>query len=326
MVEAQAAKATVDLRAVPATEDGRNAESWLISRRGRRAGPGAYAGPPDRPRPLRVFQRRQRGRGAGRQRGARAVADPRRGQRRPAPLPGLRTGRRQPVGSRHPAREGTGQPSPSPRSGTTAKWTSTRSPRRSSRSSAWRGSGDRTSAGSSSAPYGLAAGRHRRLAPGAHRGREGPGPVQRRRHDRQQAHPEHHGCRGRLGRIRRPDRQRPDAGQGLAVDLGVPTAGASETELAPRILAALRVLADRRGRRGAASSTPSVQAIRDLDGLAGNARSWQSPPRRDALKPRRGSAAPARVSLAPAVGTPRSNGEALDRIRFVGGRTTDSAQ
>ena len=33
MVEAQAAKATVDLRAVPATEDGRNARAGLISRR-----------------------------------------------------------------------------------------------------------------------------------------------------------------------------------------------------------------------------------------------------------------------------------------------------
>lgn len=59
--------------------------------------------------------------------------------------------------------------------------------------------------------------------------------------------------------------------KGLAVDLGIPTAGASELELAPRILAALRALADAAGGEAPLPARPSVESIRDLEGEAGNA-------------------------------------------------------
>ncbi len=59
--------------------------------------------------------------------------------------------------------------------------------------------------------------------------------------------------------------------KGLAVDLGIPTPGASEIELAPRILAAMRTLADAAGGDAPLPGRPSVQAIRDLEGEAGNA-------------------------------------------------------
>ena len=102
----------------------------------------------------------------------------------------------------------------------------------------------------------LAAGRDRRLAPGAHRGGQGPGPLQRRPHDRRQAHPEHHGRRGLPGRVCRPDRHRPDAGQGPRRRPRRPDcrgqrdrAGAAD----PRRASGTR---GRRGRRRAASCTP----------------------------------------------------------------------
>jgi hypothetical protein len=58
--------------------------------------------------------------------------------------------------------------------------------------------------------------------------------------------------------------------KGLAVDLGIPTAGAAEVELAPRILTALRALADVAGGDAPFPVKPSVQAIRDLEGATGN--------------------------------------------------------
>lgn len=64
------------------------------------------------------------------------------------------------------------------------------------------------------------------------------------------------------------DRQRV---KGLAVDLGIPTPGVSDLELAPRVLAALRALADSAGGDAPLPARPSVQAIRDLEGEVGNA-------------------------------------------------------
>jgi hypothetical protein len=59
--------------------------------------------------------------------------------------------------------------------------------------------------------------------------------------------------------------------KGLAVDLGVPTAGMSEVDLAPKILGALRSLADAAGGEAPLPPKPSVEMIRDLEGEAGNA-------------------------------------------------------
>ena len=72
--------------------------------------------------------------------------------------------------------------------------------------------------------------------------------------------------------------------KGLAVDLGVPTAGASEIELAPRIIAALRALADAAGGDAPLPARPSVEVIRDLDGLAGNAQVVAIAAAKDTLK------------------------------------------
>jgi hypothetical protein len=58
--------------------------------------------------------------------------------------------------------------------------------------------------------------------------------------------------------------------KGLAVDLGIPTAGTTDVELAPRLLAALRALADAAGGEAPLPARPSVEIIRDLEGDAGN--------------------------------------------------------
>jgi hypothetical protein len=72
--------------------------------------------------------------------------------------------------------------------------------------------------------------------------------------------------------------------KGLAVDLGIPTAGASETELAPRILVALRALAEAAGGDAPLPARPTVERIRDLDGLAGNAQVVAIAGAKDGLK------------------------------------------
>ncbi|MGC8635291.1 MAG: BREX system P-loop protein BrxC [Candidatus Limnocylindrales bacterium] len=59
--------------------------------------------------------------------------------------------------------------------------------------------------------------------------------------------------------------------KGLAVDLDIPTAGATELDLAPRILATLRGLADAAGGEAPLPARPPLEAIRDLEGAAGNA-------------------------------------------------------
>jgi hypothetical protein len=63
------------------------------------------------------------------------------------------------------------------------------------------------------------------------------------------------------------DRQRV---KGLAVDLGISTVGVSELELAPRVLAAMRALADAAGGEAPLPPRPSVEAIRDLEGETAN--------------------------------------------------------
>lgn len=72
--------------------------------------------------------------------------------------------------------------------------------------------------------------------------------------------------------------------KGLAVDLGIPTVGATEVELAPRILAALRALADAAGGDSPLPASPSIQAIRDLEGEAGNAQVVAVAAAKDRLK------------------------------------------
>jgi hypothetical protein len=59
--------------------------------------------------------------------------------------------------------------------------------------------------------------------------------------------------------------------KGLAVDLGIPTAGTTEIELAPRILATLRARAESAGGEAPLPPRPSLERIRDLEGEAGNA-------------------------------------------------------
>lgn len=59
--------------------------------------------------------------------------------------------------------------------------------------------------------------------------------------------------------------------KGLAVDLGIPVAGTTELELAPKILAAVRDLADAAGGEPPLPPRPSVERIRDLEGDTGNA-------------------------------------------------------
>lgn len=56
----------------------------------------------------------------------------------------------------------------------------------------------------------------------------------------------------------------------LAVDLGILTAGLSEVDLAPRIVASLRSLAEAAGGDAPLPAPPSLEAIRDLEGEAGN--------------------------------------------------------
>ncbi len=72
--------------------------------------------------------------------------------------------------------------------------------------------------------------------------------------------------------------------KGLAVDLGIPTPGFSEVELAPKILAALRVLADAAGGEAPLPPRPSVQEIRDLEGEVGNAQVVRIAAAKDDLK------------------------------------------
>lgn len=72
--------------------------------------------------------------------------------------------------------------------------------------------------------------------------------------------------------------------KGLAVDLGIPTAGNTEVELAPRILAALRMLADAAGGEAPLPARPSVEVIRDLEGEAGNAQVVKVAVAKDELK------------------------------------------
>lgn len=59
--------------------------------------------------------------------------------------------------------------------------------------------------------------------------------------------------------------------KGLAVDLGISTAGASEVDLASRILVTLRGLAEAAGGEPPLPARPSMEAIRDLEGEAGHA-------------------------------------------------------
>jgi len=222
MVEAQAAKATGGhLRAVPRPPRTAATRELGSSPGRRRAGPGAYAGPRI-VAAARVFRARAATRSTEAGPATPVLgpsADPRRGQRRPAPLPGLRTGRRQPVGSRHPARERTGQPSPSPRSGTTAKWTSTRFPKAILAFLGMAGKrGTRTSAGSSRSAGGPPTAGRRTPSTPRSLALIAAGKVQARyngdANDRQQAHPEHHGCRGTTGPNPSSDRQRTGCGQG----------------------------------------------------------------------------------------------------------------
>ena len=72
--------------------------------------------------------------------------------------------------------------------------------------------------------------------------------------------------------------------KGLAVDLGIPTAGATEVELAPRILVAIRALADAAGGDPPLPARPSIEAVRDLEGEAGNAQVVKVAAAKDGLK------------------------------------------
>ncbi len=77
------------------------------------------------------------------------------------------------------------------------------------------------------------------------------------------------------------DRQRV---KGLAVDLGIPTPGVVDVDLVGRILSAMRSLADTAGGEPPLPERPSLDAIRDLEGVAGNAQIVAVATQRDALK------------------------------------------
>jgi hypothetical protein len=72
--------------------------------------------------------------------------------------------------------------------------------------------------------------------------------------------------------------------KGFAVDLGIPTPGATEVDLAKRILAALRSLADEAGGDPPLPLRPSMEAIRDLEGTTGNAQVVAVAAAKNALK------------------------------------------
>ncbi len=279
MVEAQAAKATVDLRAVPGHRGRpqRQGRPHLAARR--RAGAGAHPRAADRRGRTRVPGRRQRGRRAGRQRRARPVADPGGGQRRPAPLPGLRPGGRQPLGSRDQAREGRVAEPLSPL-GHRGEVDEHPVPRRSSRSWARRGSAGRTFAGSSRRPP--TAGRRTRSTARcwrlSRRARSRPATTASPRPRASSPRTSWASWSTGPSRSSRP----PTTGCGSRVWRWIsasPPPG-SEIELAPRILVALRALADAAGGDAPLPACPSVEAIRDLEGWPEMPRSWRSPPRR----------------------------------------------
>jgi hypothetical protein len=72
--------------------------------------------------------------------------------------------------------------------------------------------------------------------------------------------------------------------KGLAVDLGIPTQGAVDADLVGRILAALRSLADTAGGDPPFPPRPSLDPIRDLEGVTGNAQIVAVASKKDTLK------------------------------------------